>query len=108
MIPVLLLAASPIGTYLLYIMISLVCITVMLVVGYTWNKPPWWRTTPTPRRQVDDARDAITLMRLRKRHPEAFDADGHPIFDHHPQPDTIRPEVEDAAAAVVVSREVPT
>jgi hypothetical protein len=57
----------------------LVCVTVTVVFGtigicavLVWDKPPWWRTTPTRRRQLDDDRDLVRIWRVRKRHPEAF------------------------------------
>lgn len=55
----------------------LICITliiVALVVAWvlTWEAPPWWRTNPTPRRKIDDAKDAVRLYKIEHRHPEVF------------------------------------
>ena len=38
------------------------------MAALTWNKAPWWRRWPTPRRQLDNDRDLVKIERLRRRH----------------------------------------
>ena len=52
----------------------LAAIAVAIVGGLVlvWDKPPWWRSHPTARRQIDIDRDRIQDYRIRRRHPEIF------------------------------------
>ena len=57
----------------------IVCVTILVVLtsgaicfAIVWDKAPWWRAHPTPRRQVDDDKDAVRVYKIRRRHPEAF------------------------------------
>lgn len=42
------------------------------VVWLTWERIPWWRAKPTPRRQYDDDKDHLKQWRIRRRHKRAF------------------------------------
>lgn len=56
------------------ILIPLVCLAIVSAsVILMWTIEPWWHRNPSPRRQVDDARDAVKLYRIHRRHPKAFE-----------------------------------
>lgn len=61
--------------------LSTIVLSVALIVGIggpcavivlVWDRAPFWRKYPTPRRQIDDMQDHLKMWRLRHRHPEAF------------------------------------
>ena len=54
------------------IIIALIIIAIAAVLIMTWELEPWWRKFPTPRRQIDDAKDRVRLYRIQHRHPEVF------------------------------------
>lgn len=54
------------------IFLSIAVISVCLVARAVWDKVPWWRSHPSPRRQRDDDREHLKAWRIRKHHPAAF------------------------------------
>lgn len=54
------------------ILVALIIVAIAAVLIMTWELPPWWRKFPTPRRKIDDAKDAVRLYRIMRRHPEVF------------------------------------
>lgn len=54
------------------ILIALIVVAIAAVLIMTWNIEPWWRKFPTPRRRIDDDKDAIKQYKIRRRHPEVF------------------------------------
>jgi hypothetical protein len=55
------------------------CLTVALVAGagavaVVWDRMPWWRRSPKPKRALRDARERVKIWRVMSRHPETFSA----------------------------------
>ena len=66
------------GSSVVPILWAIVGIAFLAAVLVAWVIEPWWHRNPTPRRQVDGAKDQVRLYRIRKRHPEAFAEPSNP------------------------------
>ena len=76
--------AFPILPVLILIAVIVVFGGFFFTVANVWDRPPWFRTHPSPRRQVDDARDQVKIHRIHSRHPEAF-RDEPPVVGAKPE-----------------------
>lgn len=52
---------------------AVACVALCVLGIFVWDREPWWRKFPSPRRQVDDDRDHLRAWRVRHWHPQAFE-----------------------------------
>ena len=66
-------AGSPLTLVIVILaLVAVIVVALAVVAVLVWDKPPYWRLHASPRRAVIDARDAVRVWKIRRRHPEAF------------------------------------
>jgi hypothetical protein len=56
------------------------------VAALVWDREPWWRKTPKPKKLYRDAREQVKIRRLMQKHPDAFPTEPLPPILHNPDP----------------------
>jgi hypothetical protein len=65
-------AASILPLLLALVAVCLIFGSVAVVFALSWDKIPWWRSTPKPSRQYKDDKEVVKMWKLHRKYPEAF------------------------------------
>jgi hypothetical protein len=54
------------------LVLGLVAIAIAVSVALVWDREPWWRKTPKPKRELKDCKDEVKIWKVKQKFPDAF------------------------------------
>lgn len=65
-------ASSIVPILLILVAVVIIFGSIAVVFALGWEKTPWWRSTPKPKRIYKNAKDQIKFWKLEQKYPDAF------------------------------------
>jgi len=69
--------AFPIIPFIIILGVAVLFIAFAVVVMIVWDREPWWRKTPKPKRQYKDDKEQVKDWKLKMKYPKAFEKDSN-------------------------------